>query len=993
MRDVPRLLPLLFAAVVLVSAWLLPHGSRPVAYAEDEPLSAEEEERLEALEYNTEKGWKAFRTGNHEEVLARMKRVAKYDPESPLPAYLTSRVHERTGAYEEALATATAGAAKFPEHRGIQAVRFKVLDATGQYETLMTAARASLETQADNLVARTWLARGLETTGRRKEALAEYDKVVAHYNANDVRGIEHPFVAFAAVRVTWLSPNQADDLIPNALKLLDRHLRKNEDDLDAKLQLARVYQADRGARSQSLANKFFQQILKANTEVAEARVGRARSSLLFYRQSAALRDLSRALETNPNLVSALELKAAIHVGNGDYDNADKTLARALKINPRAKQARAVKAALHWIRGETDAYEALRAALLKDDPQFGDLYLTVAELVGERQRRYDITIEFAQKAIEIEPSNRYAYVTLGEGLMNRGRTDEALQQFEIGVEKAKRYSDTRRDNWIEVLSKWMPKFKVIETDHFRIRMPLAEWHVMQHYLPDLLEESYEVLTKKYGIEVELPTYADSFNRSDDFSVRSVGSPGLPALGVCFGNTITLLGPTAKPVGQFSWSRTAWHEFAHVVTLQQSKGQVPRWLTEGLSVFEEKQRRDRWGRDMERQLYDRWRNGRLLKMAQINSAFRGPDILFAYFQGGLISEHLMQDRGFDVIPKMLKAFAKDRSTAEVFREVLEIDLATYDAQFEAFVEGIVGEYKMTPTWDEKSMEAFRERVAKNPDDAEAWVRMAWGHLQRGRQIDAGEALNKAIKLDDDHPEVLLLQGRMAEVNRRADLATKAYETFLAAGHDDQHVRLFMAERALRDGTDSAEAIEHLEAAKRCFPRNIGRDSPYLQLARLYRGEGNVEKAMGELEAYAAIAAEQYAVRKELKTWYRSKKDHAKVATICEEMVDISPYGANVARREPPDLDLHRHYAEALTELGRMDEALRELRVQVAIGRLVPEEEKVSAGVVKDHVALGNALLDRNDAAGAMTEALAALRLSPQDASAHMLKRRAQEAGGGR
>lgn len=993
MRSTPRspVTPVFFAALLLAAAWWLPCGAARHALADDEPLTAEEEERLEALEYNTARGWKAFRTGNHEEVLARMKRVAKYDPSSPLPAYLASRVHERTGDYEQALATATTAAARFPTHRGIQAVRLKALDATGQYDVLITAARAAAEKQPDNLVARVWLARGLETLGRRKEALAEYDKVIAHYNGNDVQAIEHPFVAFAAVRATWLSPNPSDDLIPNALKLLDRYLRDHDDDLDAKLQLARVYQADRGARSQSLANKFFDQILKANTEVAEARVGRARSSLMFYRQSQALKDLDRALATNPNLVPALTLKASIHVGNGDYERAEKALDRAHEVNPNSKHGRSVRAALHWIRGEKTAYESLRDAVLKQDPHYGDFYLVVAELVGERQRRYDIAIDFARKAIEVEPSNRYAYVTLGEGLMNRGQTDEALQQFEIGVEKSKRYRDVRRDNWIEVLSKWMPTFKVVETENFRIRMPLAEWHVMQHYLPDLLEESHATLTTKYGIEVEKPTYADAFHRADDFSVRSVGSPGLPALGVCFGNTITLLGPTSKPIGQFSWSRTAWHEFAHVVTLQQSKGQVPRWLTEGLSVFEEKQRRERWGRDMERELYSRWRNGRLLQMSKINQAFRGPDILFAYFQGGLIADHLLADRGFEVIPQMLKAFAKDRTTAQVFREVLEIDLDTYDDQFASYVESIVGDYKMVPLWDEQSMEAFKARIAKDPKDVEALIRLAWGHMQRGRQIDAGDALGKAKALQADHPEVILLEARMAAGNRRPDVAQEHYERFLAAGHDDLDARLFMAERVLREGTDSAKAIEHLEAAKRCFPRYIDRDSPYLQLARLYRGENDIEKAMAELEAFAAIAAEHYGVRKELKTWYRSKNDHARVATLCEEMVDISPYGANVARREPPDMELHRHYAEALAALGRHDEALRERRVQVAIGRLVPEERKVEAGVVKDHLELGNLLLERGDAAGAMTQALAALRLSPRDASAHMLKRRAQEAGG--
>ena len=968
-------------------------GFLPPAVADDPPVSAEEEERLEAVERHTTKGWEAFRTGNHEEVLARMERLRKYAPDSGLPDYLSARVQERTGRYEEALATASGALASHPEDRGLEDLRFKTLAALGRVDEVLTAARAALATRPDDLVARTWLGVALELRGRRKEALEAYDLVVAHYNEHDPLPQEVPSVARAAVRATWLSPNPADDMIPGALKLLEKHLKKNPEDLDAKLQLADVYQSARGTRSQSLASKFYGQVLKENSEIAEARVGRARSALLFYQQGAALQDLDRALATNPRLVSALSLKAAIHIGNGDYERAQEALDAALKVNPTDNESRSVQAALHWIQGRKDDYETLRKAVLEQDPQYGDFYLVVADLVGERQRRYDVAIDFARKAIETDPYNQYAYVTLGEGLMNRGQTDEALAQFKLGVEKSKRYGDVRRDNWIQVLEQWMPAFKVLETEHFRIRLPLSEWHVMQHYLPDLLEEAYDTLTRKYGFVVESPTYADSFHRADDFSVRSVGSPGLPALGVCFGNTITLLGPTSKPLGQFSWSRTAWHEFAHVVTLQLSKGQVPRWLTEGLSVFEEKQRRARWGRDMEKELYDRWRNGRLLKMSLINQAFRGPDILFAYFQGGLISEHLMEARGFEVIPRMLRAFAEDKTTAQVFKEVLELELATYDEQFHAYVGKIVGDFAMVPTWDQKSMEAFEARTQKDPKDVEAWVRLAWGHTQRRREIDAGAALQKAQAIDPDHAEVLLLRARIAQLAKRDDLATELYTTFLAKGHDDLSARMFLAGRLLQTGGDSSQAIEHLNAAKRCFPRYVGKDSPYLQLARLYRGEGKIEQAMAELEAFAAIAAEHYGVRNELKTWYRQKKDLEAVARVCEEMVDISPFGANTSRQEPPDLQLHRDYAEALTELGRMDEALRERQVQVAVARLLPEQDQIDQGVVKDHVALGTLLLERGDAPSALSSALAALRLDPRNATALMLKQRAQEAGGQR
>ena len=91
-----------------------------------------EEERLEAIERHTERAWKAFRSGNHEEVLARMQRVARYDPENPLPTWLGARVEMRVGHYAKALEVAEEGASTHPAHKGLDSTLFDGLLTLGR---------------------------------------------------------------------------------------------------------------------------------------------------------------------------------------------------------------------------------------------------------------------------------------------------------------------------------------------------------------------------------------------------------------------------------------------------------------------------------------------------------------------------------------------------------------------------------------------------------------------------------------------------------------------------------------------------------------------------------------------------------------------------------------------------------------------------------------------------------------------------------------------
>ena len=64
------------------------------------------------------------------------------------------------------------------------------------------------------------------------------------------------------------------------------------------------------------------------------------------------------------------------------------------------------------------------------------------------------------------------------------------------------------------------------------------------------------------------------------MRTMGMPGLGALGVTFGEVVAMDSPSARKPGDFNWGATLWHEMSHVYILTATNHRVPRWFTEGL-----------------------------------------------------------------------------------------------------------------------------------------------------------------------------------------------------------------------------------------------------------------------------------------------------------------------------------------------------------------------------------------------------------------------------
>jgi hypothetical protein len=142
------------------------------------------------------------------------------------------------------------------------------------------------------------------------------------------------------------------------------------------------------------------------------------------------------------------------------------------------------------------------------------------------------------------------------------------------------------------------FVTVRDGDVLLKMHRDEAPVLREYAMPLAQEALKTLSAKYGFTPTGPILVEIFPNHDDFAVRNLGLPGMiGALGACFGRVVTMDSPTARTPGTFSWQATLWHELAHVVTLQMSKQRIPRYLTEGISVYEEGKQRAEWGRDME------------------------------------------------------------------------------------------------------------------------------------------------------------------------------------------------------------------------------------------------------------------------------------------------------------------------------------------------------------------------------------------------------------
>ncbi len=954
-RGLVRLLLLLGSPALLPGPALAP--------AQD-PAPQEEAEEVES----TEEGEALLARGEYERALSLFDRILARAPGEAGALLGKANALRSIGRYEAAIEALEWGAATPEALRALGEARA----ALGRREGAEEALRAAGKDPSD-LVSREALAAFLEEVGRRKEA----EEIRRDLARLATRTVVEDSARLVALGRAYAALGRAED----ASEVFVEALRLEEGRGDAAVALGDLYfRVYRDAQGSPSAVEEYNQVLRRNPRNVEALLGCFR----VYRSNFA-RDgsktegfLRKALETNPRCVEALVEQAALRITDRRFEEARASLLEARRVNPLDRGARANLAALDLLEGTREAYEEGAKALVEECPGSGEPSATAGKALVELYR-FPEAVPFLREAVRLEPGLAEAWTDLGRALANCGNEKEGIEALRRAEGTDRGFLHPWRKNMLSVLEKLEGTYEDKEASPFKFRLHPEEAPVLGELLPPLLLEALEDLSKRYGFRPEGEVLVEVFHEYGDFSVRTVGFTGFGALGVCFGPVVTAVSPLAGEVrGKFSWEATVWHEFAHVVTIALSRARVPRWLTEGLSVLEEKRRDPGFDRGMDLELANARASGTIYPIEELNGAFRTPNILFGYYQGGLVCEWIEKNYPFETFRKMLRLYGEDKSTREVLRESLSLEPAEFDKRFLAFVDEKLEDVRVEPTRTEEGLRRLRARVREAPQDLDAAISLAWEQAKRRNPVDAEEGLRRVRARSPDHAKAHLLAGELAFARGRTDVARAEYEAGFAGGAEEFFARAHYA-RLLEGEKEFDRAIEAWRAAKAAFPRFSADPtlSPHLALQRLLAGAGRTEEARKELEEFAGLGVKSSDPFVELATYAEGSEDAAAAEKWLRRAIGVEPF-----RR-----DLHARLGRAQRTLGALEAAVRSFRVARAVrpelDALAGRGEREEGADARERAELfreeAETQLLRKDRAAAAEAARRALELDPGDARA--------------
>ncbi len=602
------------------------------------------------------------------------------------------------------------------------------------------------------------------------------------------------------------------------------------------------------------AKQLFEEALELDPKNAGAVLGLALVAAESF-ERAAVELAAKALELDPKLVEAVELSARLALEEGDHARAAVEASRALALNPRSLDAMAILASMDLLedRHDTPWMEKIFAI----DPRRGEAWAEAGRHFI-LNRRYEEGVALYRKAIERNPRLWKAHSELGINLMRLAQDEEARKHLELAY--ANDYRNAATVNTLRLLDSYS-KFDTIRAGDVVLKLHKKESALLRPMVEAELRRAIGVYEKKYGIKLERPVQVEMYPDHEDFAVRTLGMPGLGALGVAFGYVVAMDSPSGRKPGAYHWGATLWHELSHVFVLAATKHRVPRWFTEGLAVHEEGAVSPEWADRLDPQAVLAMREKKLLPLRQLDRGFVRPSypgqVVVSYFQAGRICDFIQQKWGFEKLNRMIRAFAQKKTTPQVVEEEFGMTPEEFDklffpwleAQHAAIIHGFEEWRQGMKSINEAAKQKRHDDVLRmGPklkilfpdyvDAGSAYELMAEAWLARGDKEKAAAELEAWARAGGRSPLLMKKLASLYEEAGKPKEAAAALERLLyIAPAGDEELHRWLGDLNLALGRRDA-AIRDFHAVLNSNPTD--RADAHFRLARAYQAAGRAGEA---------------------------------------------------------------------------------------------------------------------------------------------------------
>jgi tetratricopeptide (TPR) repeat protein len=719
---------------------------------------------------------------------------------------------------------------------------------TGKYSECLDACQKAIKGNAYNEGWRLLKIRAEMASGRYAEALKTYESTAALYRTSIVLRL----LGYEVLRAND-RPKDAEQVLLNIKQLVTDDSWRYSDAVN-RVAIGRTLILA-GADARQVLELFYDQAKKVSPSAAEPHI--AAGDLALDKQDFALaaeayaeaakrmpdnpdihlglaraynddsekasEALAKALAINPQHIESLLFQVDNAIDAEEYEQAETILKQAHAVNSKHARAWAYSAVLAHLTGDYKNEEAHRKQALATwttNPE-------VDHLIGHKlsqKYRFAEGAAYQRQALKFAPTYRPAKVQLCQDLLRLGQEDEgwrlAAEIFDEDKYNVVAYNlSTLHDN--------LSKFRALENDDFLVRMDEREAQLYGPRVLDLLGRAKKTLTKKYDVALDDPIIVEIFPQQKDFAIRTFGLPGGAGfLGVCFGGVITANSPASQGATPSNWEAVLWHEFCHVVTLNKTRNKMPRWLSEGISVYEERQENPSWGQRMTPTYREMVLKDEAAPVSELSGAFLKPKspmhLQFAYYQSSMVVEYLVGRYGLAAVQRTLD------------------DLG----------EGIA---------INQALARHTEPIKRLDEDFARWFKEQAEKLASGADLEKPELegdvdLQKIAEWNKEHPKNfwgLMLEGQ-------ALVAAKKWK----------------------------EARRPLEQAAQLYPAYEGADGPLPLLATIHRELGETKAERSVLEKLAALDADAADARLRLTELAAEKEDWKGVAENAAAMLAINP-----------------------------------------------------------------------------------------------------------